>query len=196
MTVNSKIFTDVIVSTDNHQIASIAESYGANIPFVRPKELAEDDSNELLSWKHAINSINRDFEIFVSLPCTSPLRNFETIKSMIKKYASVKCDMLLGVTQSNHIPDFNIISLSNTGLISKPHHSNKRITRRQDITNCYKITTYAYITSPDYIMNVSNLMDGSIYGYILDKKESIDIDDIYDFRFAEYLHMNKITYDD
>ena len=74
----SKLYDHVIVSTDSEEIAEISEAFGAEIPFMRPKELALDDSPELLSWKHAINSFEQEFGYklkgFSSIPCTSPLR--------------------------------------------------------------------------------------------------------------------------
>ena len=76
----SQLFDDVVVSTDDDQIAEISTSYGASVPFIRPAKLASDNSNELLSWKHAIQNYENEISRFISLPCTSPLRNFSTIK--------------------------------------------------------------------------------------------------------------------
>ena len=190
MAQKSKLFEDIVVSTDNNDIREISLSFGATVPFLRPDNLATDESSEFQSWKHAINNYDKSFDTFVSLPCTSPLRCYATIKKMIRRYNTTNCDLLLGVTQSNHIPNFNIVNLSDSGKIQLYNSQDKQIFRRQDESNCYNITTYCYITNPDYIMKAKNLMDGNIYGYILDKKESIDIDDMNDFKYAEYLYTN------
>ena len=64
--------SDVLVSTDDKEIAQIAKKYGANVPFIRPSKLATDDSNELDSWKHAINEYEKIYknkiDLFISLP--------------------------------------------------------------------------------------------------------------------------------
>ena len=192
---NSKLFKDIVVSTDDDKISEISKSSGALV-LSRPMELATDDSNEFLSWKHAVNSYNKAFDNFISLPCTSPLRNFTTINNMINIYKRTQCDLLLGVTQSNHIPNFNMVKLTEEGKVYEYETSVNKVFRRQDALNCYNITTYAYITSPEYIVNADDLMCGNIYGHILSKQESIDIDDIFDFKFAEYLYTNKINLDE
>lgn len=192
----SQLFDDVVVSTDDDQIAEISTSYGATVPFIRPAKLASDNSNELLSWKHAIQNYENEINRFISLPCTSPLRNFSTIKKMLDKYNDTECDLLLGVTRSNHIPNFNIVNLTETGKLTIYNSSNDKIFRRQDAPNCFNITTYAYITNPNYVLSANNLLDGDIYGYILSKNESIDIDDMYDFRYAEYIYLNQEKFED
>ncbi len=192
----SQLFDDVVVSTDDDQIAEISTSYGASVPFIRPAKLASDNSNELLSWKHAIQNYENEISRFISLPCTSPLRNFSTIKKMLDKYNDTECDLLLGVTRSNHIPNFNIVNLTETGKLTIYNSSNDKIFRRQDAPNCFNITTYAYITNPNYVLSANNLLDGDIYGYILSKNESIDIDDMYDFRYAEYIYLNQEKFED
>ena len=88
---------DVIVSTDDRNIAQIAKKFGALVPFMRPAELATDDSNEFDSWKHAINEYekiyNNKIDIFISLPATSPLRLVDDIENCIKKYREDSADM-------------------------------------------------------------------------------------------------------
>ena len=75
---NVKEISQVIVSTDSQEIAQIAKDFGAEVPFLRPSELAADDSSEILSWQHALNFVNLTTgnypELFVSIPTTSPLR--------------------------------------------------------------------------------------------------------------------------
>ena len=115
---------------------------------------------------------------------------------MLDKYNDTECDLLLGVTRSNHIPNFNIVNLTETGKLTIYNSSNDKIFRRQDAPNCFNITTYAYITNPNYVLSANNLLDGDIYGYILSKNESIDIDDMYDFRYAEYIYLNQEKFED
>ena len=67
-----------IVSTDSEEIAKVAKEFGAEVPFMRPKELAHDDSSEWLAWQHALKSLIKldGFipKVMVSIPTTSPLR--------------------------------------------------------------------------------------------------------------------------
>ena len=86
------------------------------------------------------------------------------------------------------------MNLSETGKLNIYNSSDDKIFRRQDASSCFNITTYAYISNPDYILSTNNLLDGDTYGYILSKNESIDIDDMYDFRFAEYIYLNETKF--
>ncbi len=187
----SKIFDDIVVSTDDEVIAKIAKEYGATVPFERPKALASDHSDEWQIWKHATETYRDDFDVFISLPCTSPLREYTDISAMIDKYENIKCDAVIGITKSNHNPSFNMVSKNKEGVISLLEKSDNNIFRRQDSNECYNITTYAYICNPQYIRESANLLSGKIYGYELEKRVCVDIDDIDDFKFAEYLQNNK-----
>ena len=187
--INSSLFEDVVVSTDSQEIAKVAREYGANVPFIRPKNLATDNSSELLSWKHAINEYDNSSHLFVSLPCTSPLRIYKEVSNMIELYKNKKYDLVLGITKSNHSPDFNMVYKDSNNTLEIMNNQKSKIERRQDSNQCFLVTTYAYITSIDYIKNTKNIFNGKIGGYEVSKSQSIDIDDIHDFNYALYLHM-------
>ena len=77
----SRWIDQVVVSTDDPEIAAVAQHYGAEVPFMRPSELARDDSPEWLAWRHAIRTLGagqgRAIDVFVCVPATSPLRAVE-----------------------------------------------------------------------------------------------------------------------
>ena len=188
----SKLFEDIVVSTDSEEIAEVSRKYGGNIPFIRPSNLATDKSSEWLSWRHAIDEYDISSEYFVSLPCTSPLRDYKEIANMIDLYKTRKYDAVVGITESNHSPDFNMVYKNNNDSIEIMNSNQHVINRKQDFKKCFLITTYAYITSINYIKNSKHLFDGKIGGYQISKNQSIDIDDIHDFNYALYLHkLNK-----
>tara|TARA_B100000586_G_scaffold255756_1_gene218098 strand:+ start:157 stop:852 length:696 start_codon:yes stop_codon:yes gene_type:complete len=186
--IKSNLFSDIVVSTDSEDIAKISKKYGAHVPFIRPPKLANDTSNEWLSWKHAIKNYTDDIDCFVSLPCTSPLRNYETVRKMINYYKSNKFDVVLGIVKSNHSPNFNMATKDDDNMVKIMNQSKSKINRRQDAEKCYRITTYAYITSSKYIDASDNLFHGSVGGYEVSRNESIDIDDEHDFDIALYIY--------
>jgi len=186
--IKSNLFSDVVVSTDSEEIAKISKKYDAHVPFIRPSKLANDTSNEWLSWKHAIKNYTDDIDCFVSLPCTSPLRNYETVGKMINYYTSNKFDAVLGIVKSNHSPNFNMATKDDDNMVKIMNQNKTQINRRQDAEKCYRITTYAYITSAKYIDTSDNLFYGSVGGYEVSRNESIDIDDEHDFDIASYIY--------
>ena len=186
----SQLFDDIVVSTDDETIAKISIDFGASVPFIRPKSLADDQSDEWLSWSHAVSEYNKKFSCFISLPCTSPLRNYDDINKMMKYYNDNKFDVVIGITESNHSPYFNMVKRNQDNKIEILFNSAEKIHRRQDAPKCYKITTYAYITSPNYIKKAEHLFSGNVGGYEISKYRSIDIDDDFDFNLASSL-LNK-----
>ena len=102
----------VYVSTDEAKIAEIAREWGANV-IERPSELARDDSPEWLAWHHAVRyhleNIG-DFEKFVSLPTTSPLRNSNDVQACLDALDGYT-DMVVTITDSGRSPWFNMVSI-------------------------------------------------------------------------------------
>ena len=195
LALESKLYDHVIVSTDSEEIAEISKAFGAEIPFMRPKELALDDSPELLSWKHAINSFEQEFgyklKSFSSIPCTSPLRKKADLININNMYIENKFDLVLGITETYHSPQFNMVykNKDNSMKIMMPPSTN--VTRRQDSEKCYNITTIGYASSPEYIVNTDNIFDGKIGCCLIPRERSIDIDDQNDFDIAEFLYNKR-----
>ena len=185
----SKIFDDIIVSTEEKKIEDIAQQYGASMIFSRPKSLAQDDTPEILCWKHAITEYNKllgEFDYFVSLPCTSPLRRPIDITNLVKYHMGSTHDITLCITPSNRSPYFNMVHKDDNNSINLIIDE-KKLTRRQDTPDTYDVTTVGYISSPKYIKSSNHIFGGNVGGYVIDKRYSIDIDDEIDFEIAETL---------
>lgn len=179
----------VIVSTDDQEIADIADSCGAEVPFIRPSDLAGDQSAEWLAWRHAVELVGKDtFDTFISLPTTSPLRSNEDIENCLNLYES-GADFVVTMRKAERSPYFNIVvddPIDGIKLVS----NDGDVKRRQDAPDCYDLTTVAYVTSPDFIMNNSSIWDGKVNACLIPKERAVDIDDQIDFDIAEFL-MNK-----
>jgi len=107
---------------------------------------------------------------------------------MIDLYKTGTYDAVVGITESNHSPDFNMVYKNNNDSIEIISNSKNTVNRRQDAKQCYLITTYAYITSKNYIKKSKHIFEGKVGGYPISKSQSIDIDDIDDFNYALYLY--------
>lgn len=190
------LVSDVIVSTDSSKIKKISKIYGAEVPFLRPKALASDNSPEILSWRHAIERYEslkkKKIDIFISLPTTAPLVKSKTLKKALKFFIKKKSqyDLLLSITETNHYPQFNMVYLGKKKVVNLIDNR-KKVSNRQKIKNIFNITTGFYISTPKFINKCKNsIFNGKICGYKIKKSEAIDIDDIHDFKFAEYLMKN------
>ena len=180
------------VSTDSDEIAEIAENYGA-IVIHRPVRLCDDNSPEWLSWQHGINWVRNnigDFDKFISLPTTAPLRLPEDVEKCLNKLDS-KTDIVLTMSESHRSPWFNMVSKNideNLELIIK---DKKNPTRRQDAPVSYDLTTVAFVARPDFIMNNKSIWDGKSKGVIIPAERAIDVDTELDFRVAKLLMADR-----
>jgi CMP-N,N'-diacetyllegionaminic acid synthase len=139
---NSKIFSNVVVSTDDNEIAKIAKEYGAEVPFMRPKNLATDTTPMHEVMVHGINklrSLSYEFEIFVNRDCTVPfIRNVDIISS-INLLKKKQCDAVYGVYAQHLNPYFNMLELGSNGYLEFSKKMKNRPSRRQDMPKVYQL---------------------------------------------------------
>lgn len=180
----------IIVSTDDELIAEVARKYGAEVPFMRPQELALDNSPEWLAWRHAINQLD-SFDLFVSLPATAPLRNPSDIKKCIHTFQQGGCDAIVTCKKASRHPSFNMIQHDNQGMVHLVMPIDKPIIRRQDAPEIYDMTTVAYVLAPEFIRTQSKIFEGRVRAVIIPEERAVDIDTHLDFEFAEFLYNKK-----
>ena len=176
------LISRVIVSTDSKEIAKIASDAGAEVPFIRPAELAEDDSPEWLVW--------RNFSLIV-LPTTAPLRNQRDIDLCISEFEENDVDSVITVTEANRSPYFNMIKNDAEGFSSLVIKSDDKVSRRQDVPEVFDMTTIAYVVSPASIKSNAGLFDGKVRSVFIPKQRAIDIDTPLDMQMAEFLFKKK-----
>ena len=183
----------VVVSTDSEEIASVALKYGAEVPFLRPKHLAEDNSPEWLAWQHAIQEVSKDysFDYFVSLPATSPFRAIEDVEKAIELIQEENVDFVISGSKSERNPWFNMVKLNENNFVEIVNKSNDKVFRRQDTPDVWDVTTVLYVTRPDFILNSKGIFDGNVKLLEIPKERALDIDTQYDFLLAEFLNNAK-----
>jgi len=184
--------TAIFVSTDDIRIAEIADNSGA-IVINRPEELAQDSSAEWLAWQHAVEWVNKrfgEFERFISLPATAPLRKKEDIISCLSALDET-IDIVVTMKESNRSPWFNMVKKDGEGNISILLQGDYY--RRQDAPLAYDMATVAYVTRPSFIMKNSSIWNGKVHGVIIPEERAIDIDTPLDFKIAEILMLDQKT---
>jgi N-acylneuraminate cytidylyltransferase len=177
----------VFVSTDDAQIADVATQFGAEI-IDRPETLATDTASEWMAWQHAIQhvrSLGVNFDVFLSLPATSPLRNAHDVCNCLDALQA-DTDVVITVTPSARSPYFNMISTDAAGLAHVVLGA-AEFKRRQDVPPVYDITTVAYVARPDFILMHKRLFEGRVKAVVVPKERAVDIDDEFDFKVAQAL---------
>ena len=184
----------VIVSTDDPTIAKVAITHGAEVPFMRPRELARDTTPELVAWRQAVEWYQKErgqFDIFLSLPATSPFRQQKDLDDCLDLLIrDPKADGVITVRDAERSPYFNMVTLDKdgyAGLVIKPQGS---ISRRQDAPVVYDMTTVAYAMRPAFILSGLNLFDGRLRVLRVPAERALDIDTPFDFVLAEAILWN------
>jgi CMP-N-acetylneuraminic acid synthetase len=187
----------VIVSTDSQQIADVARHYGAEVPFMRPEELARDTSPEWLAWQHALNYLLETEgnlpDVMVSIPTTAPLRLPLDIENSLDEYEKGDVDMVITVTDAHRSPYFNMVKENADGTVGLVIPPQAAVTRRQDAPPVYDMATVAYVISPEFVMTHQSTFEGRVRAVHVPLERAIDIDTLMDFRIAEILYANMVV---
>ncbi len=190
----SRLIDRVIVSTEDEEIARVSRKHGAEVPFMRPVELAADKSPELLSWKHAITTLG-DLGCapgtFVSVPAPSPLRSVEDVEACINRLETPETDLVVTVTPSRRHPMYNLVVLDEGGLVRVATAPPKVVYQRQEMPSIFEIAGVAYAAHPSFIMGADSVLGGRTRSVTVPEERAIDIDTELDFAIAEFLFKRR-----
>lgn len=167
----------VIVSTDDLEIAELARKAGAEVPFIRPAELASDFAPEWLAWRHAIRALREAGEavdIVLSLPPTSPLRIPADVDCCLDAFLSSSSDVVITVREAERNPYFNMVRLEPEGFVCLAVEGG--FSRRQDAPHLYDMTTVAYVARADFVLNAGRIFDGKVRAVRIPRERALDID--------------------
>lgn len=181
----------VIVSTDSAEIAEVAQSLGAEVPFSRPSKLAQDDSPELEAWRHALLALQAAEgvmpETMVSVPTTAPLRNPEDISRCLELYEASNADLVVASSPSPHNPYFNLFETVDLENLRIPMLESDRAFRRQNVPRVNFVTPTCFVAKSSYVLTCKSIFEGKVRTHIVAPENAVDIDTLMDFEFAEYL---------
>lgn len=183
------VFNDevICVSTDDLAIKDFVQSLGLSIPFLRPKELATDNSGTyevLLNALTHYEGIGYWPDTIILLQPTSPFRNGKHIREALESYNS-ELDMVVSVHETRSNPYYVLFEEDESGFLKKSKTGN--FIRRQD---CPQVWEY---NGAIYIINVSSLKKSKldkferVVKYRMDDFSSHDIDSLYDWKLAEIM---------
>jgi len=181
----------VIVSTDSDEIATISRQFGADVPFIRPTELATDESPEWLSWRHGLEYLRETTgsipEVMVSVPSVAPLGLAVDIDNCLDEYEKGLSDIVVTVTDAHRSPYFNMVKANVDGTYSLVDTSLSNLARRQDAPTVYDMATVCYVMNSEFVMTHSSIFEGRVGAVHVPIERAIDIDSLLDFQVAEYL---------
>lgn len=197
----SKYINRLIVSTDSVKYAEIAKEYGAEIPCLRPKELAKNNSPEVDYVKHMLNHLknkeNYIPDIVVRMMATIPLQSTDDIDSVIEKLIMEKeADSAVVISEARQHPEKALkLITDNKGikkLVTYFSESGREVTpiARQNYEKAYFRGNIIACRS-DIIFKTNSLTGDLVKYHIIPQERAIDIDNEIDFLICENLMSNK-----
>ncbi len=186
---NSEYIDEIVVSTDNKKISKAANKFDVEV-IKRPNNISGDHSPIIDTVLHALEYKNQGFEIIVLLQPTSPLRMTDDIDGALEYHQDKKSQSVISVCETEHnIQHINILPESKS--MKNFINENDAKIRTQDLTKYYRLNGALYIADIFSIKkNKTFFMGENTHAYIMDKINSIDIDDQYDLKVAEFLFKN------
>jgi len=191
---SSGVFDRLIVSTEDEKIAEVARKYDCEVPFMRPKELARDDTPHLPVIQHDVQWLkdNEGYtpDYVMVLQPTSPLRQPFHIKEAVELILKTGADSIMGVSE---VPDnfspTEVMLINERGMLrlfnGNPVY--KRAVRRQDLPQCHTSNGALYLFKTHLIFDKENpnQYGEKVVPYIIDKKYAVDINNHHDWTEAE-----------
>ena len=193
---NSKIFSDVIVSTDDKEIAEISQKYGAKTPFLRPKKLSLDSSSIDNVVLHAITKLidqKYEFNILVLRDCTVPFIRNNDIKKSIEILKKTNADVVCGVYRQHLNPYYNIVELDSKGNLKLVKRDKKKTYTRQKASIVYQLNGLITINVEQFLKYKRIYMPRCVPCEI-QPETGLMIDTKFEFQIADCMAKNLIKF--
>jgi CMP-N,N'-diacetyllegionaminic acid synthase len=187
----SQLLDCVCVTTDDAEIAQISRDAGAEVPFLRPAELATDMSPTLAAVEHALDFYaherDRRFDYVALLEPTSPLRHPGDIDTMLSRLED-DADRFDSIVSIGEVSEHPSILKRKIGDRLEPYCPDlPQSTRRQDNAPAYFPYGVAYIVKTAALLAERTFYTTRTTGYAIRRYQNYEIDDIYDFRCVEQI---------
>jgi CMP-N,N'-diacetyllegionaminic acid synthase len=179
----SALIDRVVISSDDAAIIGAAVAAGAEAPFVRPAELADDGASSADVVRHALAMLERPYDLLVLLQPTSPLRATADIDSCIRRVALDGAPSCIGVTPAAKSPWW-MQTMDEAGRLS-PLLTPVPATRRQGLPVVYVPNGAVYVVRVPWFLEHGLFLGQDSVGHVMPAERSVDIDTLLDFRLAE-----------
>ena len=186
---NSKIFSHVIISTEDDKIAKISKKYGAEVPFLRPKKLATDKagtSDVLLHGIQKLKDLGYDFDEIVLRDCTVPFIRNEDISQSIIKLRHKKSNAIFGVYRQHHNPYFNMMEKNSQGFLKLSKKLMDQPITRQESPIVYQLSGLWVLNTLQFL-KYRTIMLPKILPYEITPESGFMIDNMLEFKIAEFM---------
>ena len=182
-------FDEVMVSTDSEEYAEIAQKYGAVVPFLRSTKQSSDTASSWDVVKEVLDCYDKlgaTFSTVALLQPTSPLRTAQDITDAFVIMQEKQANAVVSVCEVDHSPLWCNV-LPENGSMDQFLPKDLVMKGRQKLDTYYRINGAIYLVNVPYLFSSQTIYDHGCFAYKMDKRHSIDIDDLIDFQIAEIM---------
>lgn len=186
----TKLFDQIVVSSDSAEIRNVALANGATYAVERPFELASDTAPKLPAIRHCVESAEKkfgQFEVIIDLDATAPLRNPEDILGALELLKTTNSDNVITGTPAHRSPYFNLVETNEQGIVHLSKQPRAAVDRRQDSPECFDMNASIYVWRRHALFENETLFTKSTRLFVMPRERSIDIDSQADFDMVEWL---------
>jgi CMP-N,N'-diacetyllegionaminic acid synthase len=194
--INSQIFSHVIISTEDDEIAKISKKYGAEVPFMRPKKLATDQSSTsdvLLHGIKKLKNLGYKFDEIVLRDCTVPFIRNEDISQSVSKLRKEQSDAVFGVYRQHLNPYFNMMETNSRGYLKLSKKLTNRPITRQGAPIVYQLNGL-WVLDVKQFLKYETMMVPKILPYEISLETGFMIDTELEFKIAEFLACKNLIH--
>jgi len=184
--VASRTLDRVIVSSDDREIIDAAVAAGAEAPFVRPAELARDDTPGAAPVVHVLDAIGERYDYVVLLQPTSPFRTSEDIDAAVELCAGSGAPSVVSVAPANSSPHW-MYSVDHDGTMTPVIPAEKVVGRRQELPSVFELNGAVYVARVDWLREHGSFIGPETLAYVMPEERSLDIDTPLDLVVARAL---------
>ncbi len=186
----SEVLDRLIVSTDSPQIADAARSFGAEVPFMRPVELARDDTPGIEPPIHALEWLAAEEgyrpQYLMVLQPTSPFRTADDVQAAVRILQESSADAVVSVCEAHDHPYWTK-RVEPDGRLSDFLSLDREYPRRQDLPPAYVLNGAIYLARAQMLLQERTYYARDTYAYVMPRERSLDIDTAWDLHLAELL---------
>ena len=186
----TKLFDQVVVSSDSKEIREVALTNGATFCVDRPAELATDTAPKLPAIKHCVENAEKkfgQFDVIIDLDATAPLRESSDIIGALELLQSAQADNVITGTPAHRSPYFNLVETDVNGIVSLSKPPANVVARRQDSPQCFDMNASIYVWRRQALFANENLFTGNTRLFVMPRERSLDIDSQADFEMVEWM---------
>jgi CMP-N,N'-diacetyllegionaminic acid synthase len=191
----SRLLTHIIVSTDDEDIKTVSLHYGAEVPFLRPRELATDTALAVPTVQHAVSATEAlkkmRYDYIVMLQPTAPLRTCEDIDNALKRLIHSEAEGIISVVDVDNWHPMKMKRFEENGMLVDYEPPPVENPPRQILPKVYMVNGAIYATRRDVFMAKGTFKGDKCLGYIMPAERSVNIDTDADFLVAEYYLKNR-----